>query len=242
MAVLGKTFVDAAVINQAKLFHIYILETYPNACWYNDPCLFYDIILDVVGLDYSSEAELIFKGFEQNFSQVQFEAIHWGLANRPRPQVALMCVREAAIGGPVWAAELFKCLNDLLGWSQLEIETAAAGAELNYADRRELDSFVQKKPTLVALRAVKRRWNEMDDERQRKAQALRTLTLERIGEIEDELRARGEPLVRRRSRGFISDEVKQQGAEAVKAAKAKKRKEKAKAKKRAQRYYGSYAR
>ena len=220
MAVLRVEVVDAEVVKQAKHYHTRILRDWPNACFYRDPYLAYDIIHKVVGMGYCDAANRIFDSLNERYTLLDQETIHWTLAGRPRGQVGLMCVREAAIGGPVWALELYSTLHELLGWSEAQIKRAAAGAKLTYDDSLKMDRIVQNKPTLAALRAVKHRWNVMDDERQRKAQALRTLTLKRIGEIEDELRARGEPLVRRRSHGFISVEDRSAEAEKLRLAEA----------------------
>ena len=195
MAVRRVEVVTADVVKLAKHYHTLILRNWSNACWYRDPNLAYRIIHEVVGTADCDAAKRIFDSFDERYTLLEQETIHWALAGKPRGQVGTMIVREAAIGGQEWASELYSTLNELLGWSEAEIKRAAAGAKLTYADSLKMDRIVQKKPTLVALRAVKHRWNEMDDERQRKAQAVRALTLKRIGEINGSLRERGEPLV-----------------------------------------------
>lgn len=164
-------------------------------------------IMDVAGAPYVEAASLAFDAFKAKWSPSVREVVHWLLKGEPRPQVGKMLLMQGPAGGETQRRALLGYFSEL--WSFDVIERVARNATLDggrvtiscWRDDREIVRVDEFAALRSKAKVIVNGWGPRDVERQ----LQKALTFERqqvrIGEINDELRARGEPLVYRRSGG-----------------------------------------
>ena len=164
-------------------------------------------IMDVAGAPYVEAASLAFDAFKAKWSPSVREVVHWLLKGEPRPQVGKMLLMQGPAGGETQRRALLGYFSEL--WSFDAIKRVARNATLDggrvtiscWRDDREIVRVDEFAALRSKAKVIVNGWGPRDVERQ----LQKALTFERqqvrIGEINDELRARGEPLVYRRSGG-----------------------------------------
>ena len=171
-AILGTSYISAAVVRRAKPIHAELMRNNPRAGGSFSPQRIAGFIKDVAGAPYVELASFAFDAFKAKWPGCVREVVHWLLKGEPRPQVGKMLLMQGPAGGETQRRALLGYFSDL--WSFDSIKRVARNATLDggrvtiscWRDDREIvrvDEFAALRSKAVVL---VNEWGPEDIERE----------------------------------------------------------------------------
>jgi len=180
-AILGTSYISAAVVRRAKPIHAELMRNNPRAGGSFGPERIVGFIMDVAGAPYVEAASLAFDAFKAKWSPSVREVVHWLLKGEPRPQVGKMLLMQGPAGGETQRRALLGYFSEL--WSFDVIERVARNATLDggrvtiscWRDDREIVRVDEFAALRSKAKVIVNGWGPRDVERQ----LQKALTFER---------------------------------------------------------------
>ena len=180
-AILGTSYISAAVVRRAKPIHAELMRINPRAGGSFGPERIVGFIMDVAGAPYVEAASLAFDAFKAKWSPSVREVVHWLLKGEPRPQVGKMLLMQGPAGGETQRRALLGYFSEL--WSFDVIERVARNATLDggrvtiscWRDDREIVRVDEFAALRSKAKVIVNGWGPRDVERQ----LQKALTFER---------------------------------------------------------------